>query len=108
MQWRSRSKTAAPAAAPAVQLDDNPFTPGDLYDLSPFAPKSTVPVPGLYEATTSCTFDDPSTGWPLYLRGPAKDRLGTIAAEGSPILKARGELFRPLRVPVDFPAPPSG
>ncbi len=104
--WRSRAKATAAAVAAAAP-DEAALDHGELYDLRPFAQRSTLPVPGCFEAIVSASWDDPVTGWPVYVHGPANKRLGSIAVEGSPVLAQRPELFRPLRVPVDFPAPPS-
>lgn len=69
----------------------------------------TAEIAGIYEAVTHVTFENPLGGPPVYMRGPAGARgqqLGTLVQEDHPWLKARPELFRPLRVPIDAPWPP--
>jgi hypothetical protein len=105
LPWRTRAK-AAPAApvSPAgttIDLDDDPFAAAPQYQ--PVPQVQTVEVPGYVQATQSVTWDSPMLGQ-VYIHGPSKNRLGTIAAEDAVVVREHGEYFRPLEIPVAFPA----
>lgn len=101
---RSRSKSTA-APVEVAPPDETVLDTVDLYGLLPLPPKPTVPVPGCWEATQSASWDG-ADGLPVFVHGRSGHRLGTIAQAGSSVLVERPHLFRPLEIPVDFPAPP--
>ncbi len=71
----------------------------------------TVEVPGVFEAISFVTWEAPDGGLPVYMRGPQGARgqqLGSLAVEGAAVLRQHPEAFRPLMLPVDFPAEDGG
>jgi hypothetical protein len=63
----------------------------------------SVPVPGLVEATATATFEH--DGRPVFVRAREGRVLGSLAPADHPVVKARRDLWRPLKLPIDFTTP---
>jgi len=69
---------------------------------------ATVTVPDIYEAVDTILWDrggNPRN--PIVVRGPSGGHgeiLGSLAAKGAQVMREHPEVFRPLRLAVDFPA----
>ena len=60
----------------------------------------TVAVEGVMEAVATVTFE--LDGIPVVVASRAGGRLGTLAAADSAIVKARGDMFKPLLLPISY------